>query len=134
MNFELLVLDTNFYSALAKNDPRARGLIRTAREIALPLIVIGELMGGFHHGSRFEKNMSELQDVLAKPSCRILMPSIETAENYGQLYAHLKRQGKMIPTNDIWIAALTIEYEGVLATYDTDFDDIPGLQLAIDKA
>ena len=35
----------------------------------------------------------------------------------------------MIPTNDIWIAALTIEYEGTLATYDKDFAAIQGIKL-----
>ena len=132
MRFELLVLDTNFYSALAKNDSQATNLIRTSNEVAFPQIVIGELIGGFQYGNRFDKNLAELKKVLDKPSCRVLMPSMQTAGIYGRLYAHLKKHGRMIPTNDIWIAALTIEYEGTLATFDTDFIDIPELQLAID--
>jgi predicted nucleic acid-binding protein len=131
MRFNLLVLDTNYYSALAKNDPKVNSLIRASEEIALPHIVIGELLGGFYYGSRFERNYNDLQKVLAKPTCRVLMPSIETAKIYGQLYADLKRRGKMIPTNDIWIAALTIEYEGTLATYDTDFSIIKDLRLIV---
>jgi predicted nucleic acid-binding protein len=133
IDFELLVLDTNFYSALTKKDSEVRRLIRSAEVVAFPQIVIGELLGGFHYGSRFEKNLNELESMLAKPSCRILMPSIETAREYGRLYAQLKKRGKIIPTNDIWIAALTIEYEGTLATYDSDFAAIPELKLAIKK-
>jgi predicted nucleic acid-binding protein len=50
---------------------------------------------------------------------------METAKVYGKLYADLKKRGKMIPTNEIWIAALTIEYEGTLASFDKDFKVIP---------
>ena len=129
MEFDLLVLDTNYYSALAKNNPRVKALIQASEEIALPHTVIGELLGGFRYGNQFDRNYSDLQKVLAKPTCRILIPTMETANMYGQLYADLKKRGKMIPTNDIWIAALTIEYEGTLATYDTDFSVIPGIKL-----
>jgi len=129
MGFDLLVLDTNYYSALAKNDPGVNSLIQNSEEIALPHTVIGELIGGFHYGSQFDKNYNDLKRVLAKPTCRVLMPSIETANIYGRLFADLKRLGKMIPTNDIWIAALTIEYEGTLATYDKDFSAVQGIKL-----
>ena len=126
---DLLVLDTNYYSALAKNNPRVSLLVRSSEEVALPHTVVGELLGGFYYGSQFDKNYSDLKRVLAKPTCRILMPSMETAKIYGRLYADLKRRGKMIPTNDIWIAALTIEYEGTLASYDKDFKVIPDIKL-----
>ena len=129
MGFDLLVIDTNYYSALAKNDQNVNLLVRNSEEIAFPHTVIGELLGGFHYGGQFDKNYNDLKRVLAKPTCRVLMPSIETANIYGRLYADLKRRGKMIPTNDIWIAALTIEYEGTLATYDKDFFAIQGIKL-----
>jgi len=129
MDFDLLVLDTNYYSALAKNDPDVNLLIRNSEEIALPHTVIGELLGGFRYGSQFDKNYNDLKRLLAKPTCRVLMPSTETANIYGRLYADLKRRGKMIPTNDIWIAALTIEYEGTLATHDKDFSAVYGIKL-----
>lgn len=129
MDFDLLVLDSDCYSALAKNDSSVTSLIRNSEEIALPHTVIGELLGGFHYGNQFHNNYNDLTRVLAKPTCRILMPSIETANIYGRLYADLKKHGKMIPTNDIWIAALTIEYEGTLATYDKHFSIVHGIKL-----
>ncbi|MGH7196133.1 MAG: type II toxin-antitoxin system VapC family toxin [Candidatus Saccharimonadales bacterium] len=131
MHFELLVIDTNFYSAFTKRDQRAIQLLRASQEVALPLTVLGELFGGFRYGNKTENNLAELREFLARPSCRTLLPSLETAPIYGQLYAELKKHGSMIPTNDIWIAALTIEYDGVLATFDRDFAAIPQLKLAI---
>lgn len=125
----MLVIDTNFYSALARGNERTKQLIRSSEEIALPHIVIGELLGGFRYGTKFDKNFSDLQKMLSRPSCRVLMPSMETANIYGKLYARLKKKGSIIPTNDIWIAALTLEYEGKLATFDTDFDSIRELEI-----
>ena len=125
----MLVIDTNFYSALARGNERTKQLIRSAEEIALPHTVIGELLGGFRYGTKFDKNYSDLQEMLSRPSCRVLMPSMETTNIYGKLYAGLKKKGTMIPTNDIWIAALTLEYEGKLATFDTDFDSIRELEI-----
>ncbi len=131
MTVKLLVFDTNFYSAFARNESEPQKIISNYPEIAIPHTVLGELRSGFLHGQRAEKNERELQNVLAKSSCRILLPTLETTHVYARLYAALKRRGKMIPTNDIWIAALTIEYEGQLATYDKDFSEIPGLVLAL---
>ena len=44
--------------------------------------------------------------------------SRRTSRIYASLYASLKKAGTPIPTNDIWIAAVTIEYGGVLLTND----------------
>ncbi len=129
MDLDLLVLDTNYYSAWARNNPGVSSLVRRSKEVAFPHTVIGELLGGFYFGSQFDRNYSDLKRVLAKPTCRIIMPSMETTKIYGRLYADLKKRGKMIPTNDIWIAALTIEYEGTLASYDKDFKVIPDIKL-----
>lgn len=131
-SFKLLVIDTNLYTALTRGDPQVTDIFRASKEIAFPLVVLGELYGGFQYGSRYEKNLAELNGILSKPSCRVLAPTIDTARIYGRLYASLKKQGSPIPTNDIWIAALTIEYEAVLATYDTDFQAITELRLAIE--
>ncbi|HEY1646208.1 MAG TPA: type II toxin-antitoxin system VapC family toxin [Candidatus Saccharimonadales bacterium] len=129
MLFDLLVLDGDFYAAMVNNDIKAIELIRSSKDVALPLIVIGELLGGFHHGNRFEKNSDGLKEFLAKPTCRVLMPSFETSEIYGKLYSELRESGKMIPTNDLWIAALVIEYEGVLGSFDKHFKSIDRLKL-----
>lgn len=133
MRDALLVLDTNFYSAFARNETAVKKIMRGYTEIALPHTVLGELRGGFLNGRRAERNEQELRKVLTKPSSRILLPTVQTTHIYGRLYADLKRRGQMIPTNDIWIAALTIEYEGVLATYDTDFAVIGELSLAFSE-
>ncbi|MFN6200692.1 MAG: PIN domain-containing protein [Aphanizomenon sp.] len=41
----------------------------------------------------------------------------------------LKRKGRPIPMNDIWIAAQCLEKGWILVTDDTDFDYVDGLVL-----
>lgn len=49
------------------------------------------------------------------------------ARQYGRLFAQLRRAGTPLPTNDIWIAAATIDCGGTLLTFDRDFDRVTGL-------
>lgn len=50
-----------------------------------------------------------------------------TTHQYAGLYAELRRKGTLIPTNDIWIAALAIQHGLALFTRDRHFDHVPRL-------
>jgi tRNA(fMet)-specific endonuclease VapC len=50
-----------------------------------------------------------------------------TAEHYATIYVHLKRKGRPIPTNDMWIAASALRHGFALFTYDGHFQYISGL-------
>ncbi len=52
-----------------------------------------------------------------------------TASLYARIYAQLRRAGKQIPTNDIWIAACALEHNLPLDTTDAHFALVPGLRL-----
>ena len=43
--------------------------------------------------------------------------------------ASLKRSGKPLPVNDVWIAAHALETGSILVTYDDHFASVPGLRL-----
>ena len=49
-----------------------------------------------------------------------------TAEHYSNIFLQLKKSGKPIPTNDIWIAASAMENDMPLATFDKHFSNIQG--------
>ena len=49
-----------------------------------------------------------------------------TSDRYSRIAAQLKRQGTPIPTNDIWIAAQTMEHGVELITSDHHFEKING--------
>jgi predicted nucleic acid-binding protein len=120
-----LVLDTNAYTALMNSDQRALAALQAATEVILPIIVLAELRAGFAAGSRIRENETYLQRFLNKPSARILAPDEQTTFQYAHLSAQLRRQGTPLPQNDVWIAALVIQHDCILLTYDKHFDRLP---------
>jgi predicted nucleic acid-binding protein len=55
--------------------------------------VIGELCAGFAKGSRFEKNLRELDEFLALPVVETLAVDREIAELFGEMINELRRSG-----------------------------------------
>ena len=64
---------------------------------------------------------------LAKPGVQVFSVTTGVAARYGSIVHTLRRAGTPIPTNDIWIAAITLECGARLVTLDTHFDTIPTL-------
>ena len=107
-----------------------RAALRAALEIHVPLIVLGELLAGFAAGSRTGKNRAELDQFMASPRVRILLPDEKTARQYADIYVALRAAGRPIPTNDLWIAALARQHRLQLLTFDRHFDAVPGLAVS----
>lgn len=84
-------------------------------------------MFGFRNGSRYEENLQELKEFLDDPPVRLLPITWNTAALFGQISAALRRQGRPIPTNDVWIAAHAIEADASLISSDQHFRGIEGL-------
>jgi hypothetical protein len=53
----------------------------------------------------------------------------ETAEFYARIYWDLKKKGKPVPSNDLWVASSAMRHRLALFTYDEHFDNIDGLIL-----
>jgi predicted nucleic acid-binding protein len=49
----------------------------------------------------------------------------ETAERYAAIFPFLRRQGTLIPTNGIWIAASAMEHGLCVLTRDPHFKKAP---------
>ncbi|GAB6091701.1 PIN domain-containing protein [Spirochaeta dissipatitropha] len=97
--------------------------------IYLSTIVAGELFAGFHRGKRISDNRRVLLDFIDKPNVELFDVTIETSEIFGEIKSQLKKTGKMIPLNDIWIAAQTIVTGSKLITCDKHFNAINGLRV-----
>ncbi len=97
----------------------------------MSVVVLGELRGGFDHGNRAESNNATLNQYLTDPSISIALIHPSTTLIYAKLYAQLRKQGKPIPSNDLWIAAQAMELDIHLLTLDAHFVGIKGLKLAI---
>lgn len=123
------LLDTSAYSAFNRGDTRLRKWFTARHDIAVPLIVIGELRAGFAVGSRRQENEQLLRQFLDAPVVRTVLPTEQTTRLYAEVYSLLRTQGTPIGTNDLWIAALALEQDAPLLTLDNGFRHIKGLKL-----
>ena len=121
------LLDTNAYVALKKGHSVMVDRIRKSDRVIISVVVLGELLFGFRHGSRYDKNVQELNQFLDHPMVTIKPVSEITADRFGRIACDLRRQGTPIPSNDIWIAAHAMETGAELLTLDGHFEKIPGL-------
>lgn len=124
-----LLLDTNAYSSYFADDRTILGYLAQADQIFLSVFVLGELYAGFKAGSKEKLNRNFLERFLDKPDVSILEAKAETAEFFGFIKAGLLKTGRLIPNNDIWIAAQALETGSVLVTYDTHFLAVPGIRV-----
>jgi tRNA(fMet)-specific endonuclease VapC len=122
-----VLIDTNVYSLGLAGKLWPASILRQAEELLICPIVVGELFAGFRKGSRESQNLSVFRKFLGTPRVTILNISLETAEFYCKVIGQLQRNGTPIPTNDIWIAACTMENGAHLATLDNHFKHIEGL-------
>jgi len=120
------LLDTNIVSAYIKGDRQVeRRLVEV--ECTIPAPVVGELYHWVFYPITNSERLNRLRSFLA------VFPVLETdratGEQYGLISARLQAQGQRIPINDMWIAALALQYDLIVATRDSDFDRIPRLRV-----
>ena len=120
-----VALDTNAYSDFMRGNLQRVDVVRAARSISVPLIVLGELRAGFAAGDRESTNAANLQRFPSSPRVAVLLPDEQTAHHYARLYLQLRGQGASIPTNDLWIASLVVQHGLVLCTSDRHFRQLP---------
>jgi tRNA(fMet)-specific endonuclease VapC len=122
-----ILVDTNAYAALFRGDTGVAARIRSAEQVLLSTVVAGELLFGFRNGSRYESNRRDLDSFLANPYVSLLPVTLVTADRFGRIAAALKRKGRPLPTNDIWIAAHAMESGAELLSFDRHFAEVDGL-------
>ncbi|HLV88417.1 MAG TPA: type II toxin-antitoxin system VapC family toxin [Candidatus Sulfotelmatobacter sp.] len=119
-----MIVDTNALSAAADGDSAVTSILARAEQMAIPTIVLGEYRYGIfqsrHRATREEWLRGLLRD------CFVLDVSEPTTHYYAEITLELRRRGKPIPTNDIWIAALCRQHSLPVLSRDRHFDLIPG--------
>lgn len=122
-----LALDTNAYVAFARGDEGIAGAIRLARAVVVPFVVAGELRAGFRAGGQNRKNEATFQRFLSSDRVSIVFADEQTTHHHANVFADLKRIGRPIPTNDLWIAALCMQHDLILWSFDAHFREIQQL-------
>jgi len=123
-----VILDTNSYSAFKKGQIDAVEIIRRVPAIIINPITLGELLGGFALGTKNEDNKKELELFLQSERVKFLVIDRKTCEYYSKIFMELRRKGKPIPTNDLWIAATAMQHGLSVFTYDDHFKHISDLK------
>ena len=121
-----MILDTNAVSALADGTPSLESALSGEPLLSIPVVVVGEFRFGIlgsRHRARYERWLGDLMD-----SSRVLPIESETARHYSVLRDDLKRRGRTIPSNDLWIAALAVEHDLAVVSRDAHFDAIPAVR------
>lgn len=121
-----MILDTNALSAAADREPSALAIVSEAQRIAVPVIVLGEYRLGIaqsRHRVSYEKWLQEWIS-----SVTVLDIDEETSQSYAALGLELKRKGRPIPSNDLWIAALCRQHVLPIVSRDLHFDLVPGIR------
>ena len=122
-----VLLDTNAYAALMAGDGGIAELLARSEAILLSPIVIGELYDGFQNGSRTTENRDILARFREKPRTIVVPITDATAEWFAEVKRILRKKGRPIPLNDVWIAASCMEHGARLITFDEHFSEIDGL-------
>ena len=120
-----LALDTNRYIDFCRGEESVVQAVQLAHEIVLPFVTVAELRAGFACGTQTKQNASILTRFLNKPRVRVCYPDDGTTHHYANLFRQLRQQGTPIPLNDLWIAALCVQHDYLLATRDKHFDSLP---------
>ena len=126
-----ILLDTSGYVNFKRNVSDVVEIIVKSEEILFSPVVLGELMFGFRNGIKFKENMEDLDNFLSHEVVELLQIGAITSDRYSRIAAQLKLQGTPIPTNDIWIAAQTMEHGAELVTSDQHFASVQGLVCTI---
>jgi tRNA(fMet)-specific endonuclease VapC len=122
-----VLLDSNAYSQLMLGREQVSRIVRDAEEVLLPGVVLGELLYGFRHGSRYERNARDMRAFLDNPYVSLVPVGATTADRYSRIAASLRAKGRRIPTNDLWIAAHAMETGADLVSAARHFEHVDGI-------
>jgi tRNA(fMet)-specific endonuclease VapC len=97
--------------------------------VYLPSVVVGELLYGALTSAQVRSNVDRIEEFVATSS--VLACDLDTARHYGSIKHQLRRKGRPLPDNDLWIAALAQQHGLTLVSRDRHFQEINNLQLEV---
>lgn len=124
-----ILIDTNIYVAFKRGNREVIDTLRHVDYIGIDICVLAELYSGFRIGASRQNNIRELEIFLNNSRVHIHTHDVQTADYYSLIFTTLKKKGRPVPTNDIWIAAAALQHGLALYTFDRHFHYIDGLMV-----
>lgn len=115
------LFDTTAYSELLRGREGIAILLNEAEGVLLPNIVIAELQYGFRLGTKRSENEKLLSRFLATKKIHALLPDNATTDYFVNIAILARKKGIQLSSHDVWIAALTEQWDATLVTSDRDF-------------
>jgi tRNA(fMet)-specific endonuclease VapC len=128
------LLDTNHWGYLQRRETSVVSHIQSLPDAAtlyMPVVAQAELLAGVELAVH-EPRKQELQTLYAQVitmAADILPITAQVAEQFAHIFAMLRRKGRPIDTNDIWIAAIARAHNLVVVINDEHFQYVDGLQV-----
>lgn len=120
------LLDTNIVIRMFSGEQTIQEKLQNGVTLFLASPVVGELYYGAQKSDRVTENLHRVNTFIAEHI--FLSCDLETAQWYGIIKNQLRRKGRPIPNNDIWIAAVAMQHNLILVTRDAHFEEIESLQ------
>ncbi len=126
---EGFLFDTNVVIAAFEQEEAVTRRLEGSPADALfvPVVVLGEMDFGARKASRAVENLRRLEEFAAEAN--VLPCDRDTARFYGEIKDRLRRKGRPIPENDIWIAAVARQHGLVLVSRDSHFEHVEELEV-----
>jgi tRNA(fMet)-specific endonuclease VapC len=122
------LLDTNIVIGLLSDVEGTKvRLSATFQRAVVSTTVLGELIYGAMYSAKIEENLNRIEELMAEFA--VLTLDAGTAYEYGRIKQSMRAKGKMIPDNDLWIAAAAIQNRLTLVTNDRHFESVDSLDL-----
>jgi predicted nucleic acid-binding protein len=128
------LLDTNHWSYLQRREAMVVHHIQSLPDEAtlyMPVVAQAELLAGVELAvsEPRKQELCTLYIQVITMAADILPITSEVAEQFAHIFANLRRKGRPIDTNDIWIAAIARVHNLIVVTNDEHFQYVEGLQV-----
>lgn len=97
--------------------------------LRVSVITIGELRQGVLSAPEVDVRAARLDTLTRALSLEPVPVTDSVSESWALLRVQLRSRGRSMPINDSWIAATAIALRIPVVTQDTDYDDVPGLDV-----
>jgi tRNA(fMet)-specific endonuclease VapC len=114
---------------MRRADPTIAARLKAASELYLPLAALGEMLYGIKRSGNDPRAVEQWRRF--SESVVLLLPDESTAASYAEFKEHLAAKGKLIPENDLWIAATARSHDLPLYCQDAHFNELAGLMTII---
>lgn len=126
----VVALDTNIVTKILRGDHQAIGkTLDSIDTYVIPWAVQAELTAGSMAGNDPARYLAALEVFFGKKYVvKSHSMSPEVIRTYSEIYTHLRKNGRPVSANDLWIAAECAATNMPLFTLDTDFEAIPQIK------